>query len=149
MKKLLCLLLVLCMFPFVSLADDPDPIVGFWYVIYDVSQYPEDMQAAFRENIHIRDSLYETHVFWFTENGEIYSSTTHFRTHQSEANGSGIIGTWSKGKKGKYTTVISSTISLDSAYIENGILYAKYLTDYYVAFRKMEPLDFSKDLRNK
>ena len=150
MKKLICLLLVFVLvLPVVSFAEDPDPIVGCWYVVFDVNQFPESYQKAFKQNIHIRDTVFETHVFWFTEDGEIYNSIANFRSRQSEAAGSPIIGTWSKGENGKYTTVISSTISLNSAYIEDGVLYAKYLSDYYIPFRKMYPLDFKTDIRKK
>ena len=46
MKKLFCLLLVLLLVPFSSLAEDPDPIVGCWYLYYDKSVTPE-MESAF------------------------------------------------------------------------------------------------------
>lgn len=47
MKKLLCFLLIVSLFvPSAVIADDPDPIVGCWYLYYDKSITPE-MESAF------------------------------------------------------------------------------------------------------
>lgn len=64
MKKLFCLLLVLLLVPFASLAADRDPIVGCWYMYYDKSVTPE-IESVFPDY----DQLICIYVF--TESGVI------------------------------------------------------------------------------
>ena len=87
MKRLLCLLLALVLFPVVSLADDPDPIVGAWYIMLDYKDYQVPETAG---------KNYMLYIMIFEESGVLSGiSGESLEGSGLIANGSSI-GTWSK-----------------------------------------------------
>ena len=109
MKKLLAIVLILALIvPAAAMAADPDPIVGCWYMVFDVNDYSEKDRAAFLKNVHILDTQMEVHVFWFTEGGEIYKTVTQFHPGYSDVDGGSIAGTWTKLEDGRYSVVLFS-----------------------------------------
>ena len=147
MKKLITIILTLSLLlPAAALAEDQDPIEGLWYFVIDINSYSADMQKKFEKNIHIRDTQREAHLFWFTENGEIYQSVTMFRTRQSEAQGAPIVGTWTKTDDGKYNIVLDSQVSKTT--IKDDKLFVKF-GDGQLALRKLETINPKKDVKKR
>ena len=117
MKKLAALFLILVMLvSAASLAEDRDPIIGAWYVFYDMDVTPE-MKANFPGNNKIF-SIYD-----FTEDGTI------MLLELDEQNGTGTptfaaTGKWSKeGNKYNYSII---GMGESDMYIKNNCLYLNY-----------------------
>lgn len=147
MKKLISFVLIIILaLPALVMAEDRDPIVGFWYLIIDVGTLPEKVQKDLSQSIHTFRVLAEVDVLYFNEKGEIYSVEMNFEPYMVSADDSTIRGTWTKNDKGEYNVVYKSRSA--PAYFEDDKLFIKYY-DTYVALRKMEYPDFAGgDLRN-
>ena len=136
MKKLLALILIVAMFmPVFATAEDPDPIVGFWYLVMDVSTFPEKIKEQLWSNIHTYRILAEVDILYFNEQGEIYAVELNYEPMMVHADDAIISGTWTKNDKGEYNVVYKSKSA--PAYFDDGKLFIKY-HDVYAALRKME-----------
>ena len=94
MKRLLCLFLALVLFPVVSLADDPDPIVGAWYIMLDYKDIPASTETAGKD--------FMFYILFFDEFGTVSGvSGESLESTGLYANGSGL-GNWTKSGE-KYT----------------------------------------------
>lgn len=66
MKKLITLLLILALaLPALALAEEPDPIVGGWYLFHDNSKYPE-MASNFGNNDYVFS------IYFFSTDETVY-----------------------------------------------------------------------------
>lgn len=66
MRKLITMILILALaLPALTLAEEPDPIVGCWYTFIDNSRYPELMK-------NYGDYDYVLSAYLFAEDGKIY-----------------------------------------------------------------------------
>ena len=94
MKKLIAVILILAMLlPVAALAEEKDPIVGFWYALYDTIAYPE-MKSW------INGADYSAFIFFFSETGEVFYFGCQY-TGLTATPFSSQIGKW-KRENGKY-----------------------------------------------
>lgn len=114
MKKLLIAILILAMMPVIALAEDPDPIVGGYYLYFNADETPE-LAAFYSDNSLI------VGVYLFQSDGVIMLSGTEVRkTGENESNYS-FAGNWSKTDDQYSYSIIG--IGEGNCYIENGDLY--------------------------
>ena len=136
MKKLFCLLLVLLLVPFSTFADDPDPIVGAWYIMLDYTEYP---QTADTENKN-----YMFYMMIFEENGTISGvSGESLKTTGLYASGSAI-GTWSNDN-GKYTFNMIG-VGSNAAEFDGDRLLVQMTTNVWYSMQRMNKGNWYSDL---
>ena len=145
MKKFICLLLVMLFLPVFSFADDPDPIVGFWYTLIDVDDIPEKNRQRLLEYPFSTGIQFEILILRFTENGEIYRTVSDFFEHRSESYDGAIVGTWTKDENSEYHTVLTS--KFEKAYFLGEKLVVYYGNRNF-ALRPMQKLDLTTDVMN-
>ena len=95
MKRFICLLLVCLLFPLVSIADDPDPIVGAWYIMLNYKEYP---------TAETEGKNYMIYIMICNEDGTIDGISAESNQSGLTANGSGI-GKW-ENRDGTYAISI-------------------------------------------
>ena len=134
MKKLLAVILIMgLILPAAALAEDPDPIVGSWYLLYDKSLFPEMASTFNGSDIAIS-------VYWFMENGTIMS-TENSITGTSGAPSFITAGRWSKSVDSYNYGVIG--LGEGTALVEDDkILLSLPGSDgYYMVMHRMIPFD--------
>ena len=141
MKKLITVILILALLlpaaASAASADDPDPIIGNWYFLYDKSAYPE-LASTFGD-VDIALSVY-----WFTDSGTIMS--TELTATGTDGNTSFTpTGRWSKsGDKYNYSIVgIGEGVALLEG--ETVLLSLPSNEGYYMIMRHMIPFNPYKD----
>ena len=94
MKKLITLLLILALaLPALALAEEPDPIVGAWYVMLDYTEYPGSTKE-------IEGRSYKIHIIKFEVDGSFsLINTIAMQTGEIESMGSKM-GKWEKAENG-------------------------------------------------
>ena len=143
MKKLITVILILAMLlPAAALAEDPDPIVGSWYIMLDIKG--SILEQAFPE-----DALRFISIMTFTEDGKIlYGEQDYYGSGKIDAPQPAIYGKWEKnGSKYGISILAKGT---DQAFIEDGLLYvAAFNEGIYFGYRKMEALDLYDEVYRK
>ena len=135
MKKLIAIILIIALvMPALAAAEDRDPIVGSWYMLYDKELYPE-MSANFSNCDWI------IMVFSFLEDGTVICTENDI-TNNAGIPTSGTAGKWEKGNPlYKYSIV---GLGQGDAYVENGCIYLHIgdeNQEAYFRMRKMEPMN--------
>lgn len=142
MKKLFCILLIVALLlPSAVFADDPDPIVGCWYMYYDKSVAPE-MESAF-ENADIAVSFY-----FFNDSGVIYALNAQI-VGKDGTSAYVPSGKWSKADYGYNIGLIGYGES--SGFIENDSLLYEIpnAPNYYIKLKHLYSFDPYKDYVRK
>lgn len=132
MKKLFCILLILFLIPVFSFADDPDPIIGCWYLYYDSSLAPE-LSSSFP------DTDKAIGVYIYNSDGTIYVLEADISDNKCTPK-FGVHGKW-QNINGLY---VVSTIGAGktTAIVTDDALYLKILdSDLSVAYKKMHYFD--------
>ena len=136
MKKLLSVVLILALLlPAVSLAADPDPIVGTWYVYSGILDNSENKEGAY----------YEFSLFHFSENGQVFSSTydvsekgvTTCKDYQA-------IGAWIK-EKGDYYVNVGLSGAVKLSFDKDTLFFP--VSSYSIRLYKMTPVNYVLDFR--
>lgn len=135
MKKLITIILILAMLlPAAALAEDRDPIVGSWYMLYDKSLYPE-MAANFSNTDLI------IMIFSFQEDGTVIVTENDITNGVSKASGA-VAGKWEKGDPLYKYSILG--MGQGDAYVDEGCIYLNIGTEDqrgYFRMRKMEPMN--------
>ena len=138
MKKLITVILILTLIlPAAASADDPDPIVGNWYFLYDKSKCPE-LSSTFN-GLDLAISVY-----WFTENGIIYSSEVSVLGEKGTT-GYSPVGKWEKDDSGYHYSIIG--IGESNLILENDEMLLNLPTNptFYMRIRRMLPFNPYQD----
>ena len=133
MKKCFCLLLaVLMLCPVLSMADDPDPIIGVWYLCVDINDTTTELIE--------KGYTYSISILQFSADGQIVGSSVDFKPGSGESQTPSYLGKWEKDGNQYKTSLIGNGI--DKAFFEDGVLYVAIFnqTQYY-GFRKMQNFD--------
>jgi hypothetical protein len=148
MKKLLAIAMILALFlPACVVAEEQDPVVGFWYIVVLKDNYTEEVQKQMEKNPFTSRDLANVRIYYFMENGEIYSTSSTFEAKRSNASGGGIAGSWSKLDDGRYMVTLVSRGS-GPAIFEDDKMYVVYNSDKeYFALRRLETLTLPEDYR--
>ena len=138
MKKLLCMLIVLVLIlPSFSFADDPDPIIGSWYLFMDIKG------SIFESSLPNVSKLYC--VITFEESGKLLYCEFSYNGEKGEANTPAVMGEW-KNNGSDYTVSFLFT-GTETAYIKNDMLYLAILSPgVHFGFNRMHPIDFYSDV---
>ena len=132
MKKLFCLLIVLLLVPLFSFADDPDPIVGTWYIHSGL--------------VDDSDIYFEFHTFTFTAEGMVFSSKYDISkdgtTSPTDFN---VIGVWTKDNE-KYFINIGFK-GAEELIFEKDSLFFPVSDSYKLRAWKMESINYVKDVK--
>ena len=141
MKRFLCLLFVLVLFPVVSFGDDPDPIVGCWYMYYDKAFTPE-MESAFPGV----DKMICVYVF--SENGTINLTGTQVIGADGTPEYS-VGGKWEKSGSSYMVSLIG--YGKCKTLVDNDCLMLEIESapGYYMVLKKMYPFDPYNDYVRK
>ena len=142
MKKLLCILLIaVLLLPSAVLADDPDPIVGCWYMFYDKNVAPE------LEPSYPGLDLYYS-IYYFHESGVVYCGGVQI----SDTAGTPEYSSCGKWKKTDYQYEIGIIgLGEGKAFIENNELYSEIpgANGYYMRLHKLIPFNPYQDFVRK
>ena len=143
MKKLITLILALALLlpSAASLADDPDPIVGCWYMYYDKKFAPELSFA-------MGDTDKEVSVYLFSEDGLIYLLDGVVAGNQCTPTWTSA-GKWGKKESGYTFSIIGMSsgellLEDDSIWVEAA---SNHVAKAYMRFRKLFPFDPYNDYK--
>ena len=142
MKKLFCLfLIVLLVLPSAVFAEDPDPIIGCWYLYYDKTSTPE-MESAFPGSDKV------VCVYLFHENGVVYVTGATITGTTGEPEFSSC-GKWEKTDYQYKVSLIG--MGEGRSFIENDSLFIEVQenTGMYMKFYKLYPFNPYKDYVRK
>lgn len=141
MKKLICLLIAV-LFVFVcsvSVADDNDPIVGIWCILFTKDNTPPSLWESL--NLENNRALF---VFDFQPDGEIFA----YRTLMSEAIGatdSEFFAKWEK-RSDDYLISMIGSIKFKAFFKEEKFYCELFGSDIYLKMEKIEAFDWFEDL---
>ena len=139
MKRLLAVLLLLCLLPVLSFAEN-DPIVGCWYFFYDSSLAPE------------LSSLYpdmdkEVSVYFFNADGSIYVLDAQISDNNCSPSYS-VSDKWQLVNDMYVVSLVG--IGKTYANVSDDSLFIKILdSDYFVTYKKLYPFDYYSDFVRK
>lgn len=140
MKRLLCLFLTLVFFPFVSLADDPDPIVGCWYMFIDAN----DTSAEIID----QGLTYSAILVMFTLDGNILANEVDFLSTSGNTTNPTRIGKWEKDGNTYTSSIIS--VGINELFLDGDILGASlFRNDQYCLLRRMTPFNVYTEMYRK
>ena len=140
MKRFLCLLAVLMLFPFASLAEEADPaIVGKWSFYYDITHMPEEVQKVMDSSLMVYD------LYLFAD-GSVYmtSMDSSKKTQKPDFSYGALSGVW-LGSADNFVVRIGSTGTFD-AKIEDGYLLLYMTKSLPLAFVKVDTTDKMAEL---
>lgn len=129
MKKVFCILLAaLLLLPVLSIADDPEPITGTWYVFTDT----ENNACNFS-------------IFRFLPDGTVTSSQYDIDIAGTSASKDfSFVGTWEKQEGANLVNIADQ--GARETVIENNTMFIPVSDQYSIRVRKMEPVDYSVDI---
>ena len=139
MKKLIAIIMIIALLlPATVLADNPDPIVGAWYIMLNYNDMPyEDKSGSEGKN-------YMIYVMIFEDTGAI-SGISGESLQGIGFYGSGTpIGTWVNAG-GKYTASVTGIGVINPA-IEGDRLIVQMTTNVYYSMRRIEMGSWEDDL---
>lgn len=141
MKKLLCVLLIaFLLLPSAVVADDPDPIVGCWYVCLDIKDATKELQEA--------GYLYGIFLLVFCEDGSIMSCSSEFKSSSGTQTEPTYVGKWEKNGSEYKTSIIGN--GENRAFFEDDLLYVCFLNNVqYHGLRKMTKLNLYNNIYKK
>ena len=134
MKKVFALLLALALlFAVSSLADNTDPIVGSWYMLFDSTLSPE-MAPNFQNYDYI------ICVYSFMSDGTILLTENDIKDNVGTFN-TAVCGKWEKkGSNYEYNII---GFGSGKAKVESDLIYLQISeNNIYIEFKKMVPFDF-------
>ena len=136
MKKLIAITLILALIlPAVALAEDPDPIVGAWYLYFDSNVTPEFV-ANFNYDFIVG-------VYLFMKDGTILSTETDIKDGSSQPL-FGAAGKWSKESKDYKYSIIG--LGEGTAYVADERIGLQLSgTTTYMELRKLYPFNPYQD----
>lgn len=136
MRKLITMLLIAAMLlPAAALAEESDPIVGYWYLYIDIDLYPE-MAGAYNGKDYIID------LYHFMGDGTITGAVIEQTGREGTATFHPV-GKWQK-EDNHYIISIFGAGNAD-LHIKNGLLYFNLKplngVDSYIVLRSMTALN--------
>ena len=140
MKKLLSLLLIFSLLiPVFAFADDPDPIVGCWYIFID----SDTALNSYKDLGYI----YSFMLFIFMEDGRIlYHSLDITSEYKGEANDLREIGKWMTNDAG-YTVSVLGVGTHDALLEDDKMSVCLFNDGTYHTLRKMTSFDFYSEIK--
>lgn len=137
MKRLLCIILVFILLPVLAIAENPDPIIGSWYMMINIKGSPLEATAP--------DYTRTIIILTLEESGNVILSEIDFKGEKLETNTPMVCGEWKKNGS-EYSISIISTGTV-RAFINKELLHIDlYNSGIYFGLRKMEPLDLYTDI---
>lgn len=137
MKRLLCIILVFILLPVLAIAENPDPIIGSWYMMINIKGSPLEATAP--------DYTRTIIILTLEESGNVILSEIDFKGEKVETNTPMVCGEWKKNGS-EYSISIISTGKV-RAFINKELLHIDlYNSGIYFGLRKMEPLDLYTDI---
>ena len=140
MKKLLCVLILICVLPS-AIAEEgitPDPILGCWYA--DMELNGDIVIKGYEE--YTRFLL----VLSFESTGEIIRFEIDYNGKTTETSGPTVVGRWERTAQGEYMLSVLA-LGKEKAYIIDDNLYAiAVVKNMYYCFHKMMPFDWYQDM---
>ena len=136
MKRLIALILAIVLFPVVSLSEEPDPIVGAWYIMLDYNEIPVSAETAGKD--------FMFYIVFFDEDGKISGvSGESLETTGLYANGSGV-GSWSN-VDGKYTVNMIG-VGSNSAELSGDRLFLQMLPNVWYSMQRLNMGSWYSDI---
>ncbi len=130
MRKLLSLILAFTLTPMIALGDNTsDPIIGGWYLVFDVALYPE----IFDDD---DDVDYEFGLCRFLPDGRIGGLTLDIKNDNYNTTDYAIGGRWSNN--GDEYSVDLLGLGSVSAFFRDGDLYIGANEEISMKLRRME-----------
>jgi len=138
MKKIAVLILALALIlsAVPSVAEDPDPIVGIWYILLNVADGPQ--------NPLYQDYTCLMMILNFEPDGRIWYSEQDYLPADSVAVDPYISGEWSRTEEGYNTKLMS--LGEGPAYLKDGLLYVKVMPNVYYVMHRMTPANWYSDI---
>lgn len=143
-KRVLSLILIaaLALAAAPSLAEDPDPIIGSWYMVMNVDNLSSPI-PNFAEYTRL------IQVLSFEEDGLITNFEVDWKTDYTYTiNGPSVVGSWAPDTKTHYSAELFG-VGSTTIYLTNGMLYITFDNNTYFGFRKCEDFSFTADMTNK
>jgi hypothetical protein len=138
MKKLIALILAaVVLFAAAAVAEDRDPIVGYWYMLYDSGITPEFKSTL--PGVRTEISAYD-----FRADGTIFLLDNTVADDDTSSQSYAACGKWSKSGSG-YTYSIMGT-GEGEIVIKDDVMYMQIAPQYYMKIRKMIVLNPYTDM---
>ena len=136
MKKLLSVVLLLCLLIPAACAEEQDPITGAWYIMLDYSEYPATAETAGKD--------YMLYIMIFEPSGRISAvSGESLQTTGLYAYGS-TVGTWEKN--GDAYTVSLIGVGINSAEFSGDRLLVQMTENVWYSMRRMDLANWYTDM---
>ena len=136
MKKFLIFVLILAMVPMIALAEEQDPIVGSWYLYYDLSALPE-MASLFPGYT----SMFS--IYTFQSDGVIMLTENDVRSASDSDLLYNPTGKWSKTDDQYSYSMIG--VGEGNCHIENDDLLISLQSGVDMRFHRLLPFNPYKD----
>ena len=137
MKRLIAFVMILSLLiPAAAFADDPDPIIGCWYLYYNRSAAPE-MESAFPGVDQVPG------VYIFYDDGVIYELGIQLVGKTGEPSYVSC-GKWEKSGSRYSVSIIG--ISQGDAILDGDSLFTQVQDNYYFKLHKLLPFSPFTDL---
>jgi hypothetical protein len=128
---------VFILLPVLTIAENPDPIIGSWYMMINIKGSPLEATAP--------DYTRTIIILTLEESGNVILSEIDFKGEKVETNTPMVCGEWKKNGS-EYSISIISTGKV-RAFINKELLHIDlYNSGIYFGLRKMEPLDLYTDI---
>ncbi len=136
MKKLFIFLLILAMVPVIAIAEEPDPILGSWYMFYDKNETPEIENLFPDYNMIIE-------IYTFQSDGLIMVTENAIRSATDSNLHHNPIGKWSRtGDEYSYSMI---GVGENTCYFKDNELFLTLEQGTGLRLHKLLPLDPYKD----
>lgn len=153
MKKLITIVLILAMLASIfsaaaEITDEEykDPIVGYWYILFNKEDLPESMQKELDKGYYTSSMISEITIYRITEDGKIFQIYGHFEGGYADAHGGNICGTWFKNDESEYVaTIVSKGTGIVD--FEDDKMYVIFGNNNLFAFHKMETFNIETDIK--
>ena len=138
MKKLITAILILALLlPAAALADNRDPIVGTWYVCFDIKGSP--MESSFP------DFVTTVMLFTFSESNDISYIELDYTDTSVTPSTRIVAGKWEKTGNEYKTSIIGAGVNI--AKLNGDKLEACVIgSDRYIVLRRMTYLDMYNEI---
>jgi len=140
MKRLITIVLILSLVvPAAALAEDPDPIVGCWYMCLDAKDTSQDFIDE--------GYLYSSMIVVFTPGGQILCQNTDFKESSGTAADVSYVGKWNK-KDDKYIASIIAVGENEALFSDDILAICLFNSKQYIVLRRMTPFNIYNDIYN-
>lgn len=138
MKKLIAVFLALLLIiPAAVSADEPDPIIGCWYMCVDAKDTSQDYID--------KGYIYSVALAVFTPGGQILCQNIDFKESSGTAGNVTYVGKWNR-EGDKYITSIIAAGENEALLSGNALAVCLFNSKQYVVLRRMDMFSMYNDI---